>query len=88
MIVALAKRVVKFINMFPPKGRVSNYFSPCAIITHLSLDYNTNCQHPFGSCVQANNEPDPTNTPAARTLDCIYLDSNVMNFYICQPTLS
>ena len=75
MIIALAKRVIKFINMFPPKGGVSKYYSPRAIITRLPLDCNMSCQHPFGSCVQANNQPDPTNTPAARTLDCIYLDS-------------
>ena len=75
MIIALAKRVIKFINMFPPKGGVSKYYSPRAIITRLPLDYNMSCQHPFGSYVQANNHPDPTNTPAARTLDCIYLDS-------------
>ena len=75
MIIALAERVVKFINVFPPKGGVSNYYSPHAIITCLPLDHNLNCQHPFGSCVQANNQPHPSNTPAARTLDCICLDS-------------
>ena len=33
MIKALAKRVVKFVNMFPPKGGVSEYWSPRAIVT-------------------------------------------------------
>ena len=28
MVIALAKRCVKFLNMFPPKGGISSYYSP------------------------------------------------------------
>ena len=76
MIKALAKHCAKFLNMFPPNGGVSEYFSPRAILTNKPLDYNNNCTHPFGTYFQANHESNPTNTPAACTLDCIYLDSN------------
>ena len=76
LIKALAKRVVKFLNMFPPKGGVCTHWSPCAIVTGKPLDYNINCVCPFGSFVQALNEPNPLNTPAPRSLDAIYLDAN------------
>ena len=61
--------------MFPPKGGISQHYSPRAIITRIPLDYNNNCKHPFGCYVQAHHEPEPTNTQAPRTLDCILLDS-------------
>ena len=76
MIRAAAKRAVKWLNMFPPKGGVSKYYSPRAIVTGRPLDYNNNCVHSFGTYVQALQENTPTNTPAPRTLDCIFLDSN------------
>ena len=75
MIKAAAKRAVKWLNMFPPKGGVSKYFSPRAIVTGCPLDYNNNCKHSFGAYVQALQENVPTNSPAPRTLDCIFLDS-------------
>ena len=75
MVKALVGRLVKWLNMFPPQGGISAHYSPRAIVTGLPLDYNNHCKHSFGSYVQAGNENDPTNTPAPRTLDCIYLDS-------------
>ena len=76
MIKAAAKRAVKWLNMFPPKGGVSKYYSPRAIVTGRPLDYNTSCKYSFGSYVQALQENVPTNSPAPRTLDCIFLDSS------------
>ena len=61
------------LNYFPAKGGVSAYFSPYTLMTGKQLDYNKHCQIPFGQYVQANDEPNPTNTNAPRTLDCIYL---------------
>ena len=55
---------------------MSQYYSPRAIVTGKPLDYNNNCKHSFGSYVIALNENNPTNTPAPRGLDCIFLDSN------------
>jgi hypothetical protein len=59
------------LNCFPAKGGISPYFSPYAILTGRPLDYEKHCQIPFGAYVQANNEPNPTNTNAP-TIDCIY----------------
>jgi hypothetical protein len=61
------------LNYFPTKGGVSPYFSPHVILTGRSLDFTKHCKFPFGAYVQANNEPQPTNTNAPRTIDCIYL---------------
>ena len=71
MIKALAKRVVKFLNMFPLKGGVSDYWSPCAIVTGRPLDCKTSCICSFGTFVQAENEPNLSNTLALLSLDGI-----------------
>jgi hypothetical protein len=61
------------LNLFPAKGGVSAYLSPHVIITGRNLDFDKHCQVPFGSHVQVNQENDPTNTQAPRTIDAIYL---------------
>jgi hypothetical protein len=61
------------LNLFPAKGGVSAYLSPYTIMTGRNLDYDKHCQVPFGAYVQANQENDPTNTQAPRTIDAIYL---------------
>ena len=76
MIKAAAGRIIKWLNMFPPKGGVSMHYSPQTIVTGKPLDYNYNCKYAFGSYVQALQENIPTNSPAPRTLDCIFLDSD------------
>ena len=43
------------------------------ILHHENLDYNKYCKYPFGSYVQAHQEPTPKNSQYARTIDCIYL---------------
>ena len=58
------------------KRGVSKDSSPRAIVPGHTLDCNTSCKFPFGSHVIALNENVPTNTPAPRGLDCIYLDTN------------
>ncbi|KAG7373398.1 reverse transcriptase RNA-dependent DNA polymerase [Nitzschia inconspicua] len=63
----------KKLNFFPAKHGISQYYSPRMILHQKNLDYNRHCQHSIGSFVQAVNEPDPSNTNAPRTLDCIYL---------------
>ena len=75
MVKAAAQYVVKWLNMFPPKGGVSSHYSPRAILTGRPLDYNLHCKYSFGSFVLALNETTPSNTPAPRTLDCIFLDA-------------
>jgi hypothetical protein len=46
------------------------------ILHQRNLDYDKHCQYAFGTYVQAHDEPDPSNTNAPRTLDCIYLRYN------------
>jgi hypothetical protein len=46
------------------------------ILHERNLDYDKHCQIAPGTYVQAHNEPDPSNTNAARTLDGIYLCYN------------
>ena len=52
------------------------HYSPRAIVTNKPIDYNQNCKHAFGCYVQALQENTPFNSPAAQTLDCIFLDSD------------
>jgi hypothetical protein len=73
MVKILAMECAKKLNFFPPKGGISPYYSPRMILHQQSLDYSKHCYYPFGSYVQAHNEPDPKNTQHPRTLDCIYL---------------
>ena len=74
MISILTMEVTKKLNLFPPKGGTSPYYSPRMILHHSTLDFNKHFTYEFGQFVQAHND-DPTtkNTPKSRTIDCIYL---------------
>ncbi len=61
------------LNMFPAKGGISPYYSPRVLLGGQDIDFNKHCQVPFGAYVQANQENDPKNTNAPRTIDAIYL---------------
>ena len=61
------------LNFFPSKNGVSKYYSPRMILHQENLDFAKHCQFTFGEYVQAHDEPNPTNTNAPRSLDCIYL---------------
>ena len=52
------------LNLFPAKHGISSYYSPMAIVKNNRLDYSKHCLIPFGTYVQAHNEPDPTNMEA------------------------
>lgn len=73
MLKYLAMVVTHQLNLFPAKGGVSAYLSPHVLLTGRNLDFAKHCQVPFGSYVQVNQENDPTNTQAPRTIDAIYL---------------
>ena len=73
MIKFLAMEVARKLNMFPPRGGVSNYYSPRAILHGKPLEYSKHCRVPFGTYVQGHDDNDPKNTPQARTTDGIYL---------------
>ena len=68
MIKAAAKCALKWLNMFPPKGGVSQYYSPGAIIMGKPLNYNNNCKYSFESYVIALNKNNLMNTPAPKNL--------------------
>jgi hypothetical protein len=73
MLRKLVAHETKLLNFLPAKGGVSAYLSPYSIITGKSVDHDKELAIPFGAYVQGCNEPQPTNTNAPRTLDCIYL---------------
>ena len=73
MIRYLAMVQTSNLNLFPVKGGVSDHYSPRMIITQEQLNYDRDCKVEFGSYVQVNHEPKPTNTLEARTIDAIYL---------------
>ena len=58
--------------MFPDKGGIPNV-SPRILTKGIKLDYIKHCRLPFGSYVQVHDEPSPTNSPTARTVDAITL---------------
>ena len=68
-----AMEVARWMNMFPPKNGISEYYSPRLIMTGKPIDYNKHCKFSFGSYVQALNENNPTNTTNPRTIGCIFL---------------
>jgi hypothetical protein len=59
--------VVLRINWVPPKGGVSQQFSPFTIIHQRAVDYNKHCKYTFGDYVQTHEEGD--NTMRERTID-------------------
>ena len=76
MIKMLVTESAKKLNFFPTKNGVSSYYSPRMILHQRSLEYNRHCQHALGTYVQAHEEPQFSNTNAARSLDCVYLRYN------------
>ena len=61
------------LNYFPNKNGVSKYYSPSMIVAQENLDSDRHCKYACGDYVQAHEEPEHTNTNAARSLDCLYL---------------
>jgi hypothetical protein len=61
------------LNFFPVKGGCSDYYSPRKILHHVKLNFAHQCTFPILGFVKAHDEPHPSNTLQARTLDCIYL---------------
>ena len=69
----LVMEAARKLNYFPAKYGISQHYSPRQIMHQQTLDYEKHCKFVFGSYVQAHDEPAPTNTQAARTIDAIYL---------------
>jgi hypothetical protein len=61
------------LNLFPAKGGISAYYSPHVILGGRNIDFEKHCQVPFGAYVQANQDNNPKNSNAPRTIDAIYL---------------
>jgi hypothetical protein len=76
MVKVLVDDFAKKLNVFAAKNGISQYYSPHMILHQQNLDYDKHCQYAFGTYVQAYEEPDPSNTNAPHTLDCIYLQYN------------
>ena len=73
MIIRGIAQCVKWLNAFPPSGGLSPVYSPYAIVEGKAVDFDKHCQIPFGSYVQAVTANSPSNTPAERTKDGIFL---------------
>ena len=73
MIIRCASEVMKWLNTFPPKGGISAYYSPRAIILNKGVDYKIHCQHQFGAYVQAHTDNPKTNTMHERAIDSVYM---------------
>jgi hypothetical protein len=63
----------KKLNFFPNRHGVSKHYRPRMILHQDNLDYDCHCKYILGEYVQAHDKPSPSNTNAARLLDCIYL---------------
>lgn len=60
-------------NMYPPKGGISDTYSPHMIMQRQKLDYSKHFQFTFGEFVLSHVENSPTNGMEARGVDSIYL---------------
>jgi hypothetical protein len=76
MVKILVSEAAKKLNFFPAQHGISPYYSPRMILHQKNLDYGKHCQYSFGTYVQAHDEPNPSNSTAPRSLDCIYLRYN------------
>ena len=64
MIKYMAMKATRKLNFFPPKGEVSQYYSPQEIFHHEKLDYNKHYLIAQFLYVQAHTEPNPLNSQA------------------------
>ncbi|KAL7577185.1 hypothetical protein ACA910_003520 [Epithemia clementina (nom. ined.)] len=69
----LVMECAKQLNFLSPKDSVSTQYSPRMIIHHEPLDYQRHCATPFGTYVQASDDPMIKNDLRPQTIDCIYL---------------
>jgi hypothetical protein len=74
MVKILTMECANKLNFLPPKGGVSEYYSPRMILHHENIDYAKHCAIPFGTYMQeAAQENTPSNTQESCSLNCIYL---------------
>ena len=72
LLVKMVNNCALWINKFPAKGGIPNV-SPRTLMTGIKLYYSKHWRLPFGSYVQVNDEPSPTNSPTAKTVGAITL---------------
>ena len=73
MIMVLAEHSVKQLNVFPAKHGISQCHSPETITTGRTVDCNKHCQHEFGTCAQAHDEPRKKKSVKERSIDSMCL---------------
>lgn len=83
MKIAKMKLAVMWMNIFPRKGGISQFYSPRTIVFGEFIDYNTMCRVPYGAYVETIEEPIPSNTETPRGLPCIALcpENNIQGSY-------
>ena len=73
MIIYLVLSMTSKLNYFPSRFGLSKYYSPRMLLYIRNLTFKKHCKFSFGAHVQANQEPKPSDTLRARTIDCIYM---------------
>ena len=73
MLIEMVHTSVLWLNVFPPKGGVSDTISPRLILTGIPFDYNKHCKYVFGTYGQVHEEPTPSNTQVGCTVGAICL---------------
>jgi hypothetical protein len=73
MLINLIYYVVLWLNAPIWENGALTEYSPREIVTGWKLNFKKHCQALWGSYVEANVDPDRTNTLEPRTAPCIYL---------------
>ena len=83
MLIKMVYNAVKWINVFPLKGGISEFLSLWTILTGTQLNYAMDCHLPFGSYIQAHEEPNLTNGQESRMVGaiCIGQSGNIQGLY-------
>jgi hypothetical protein len=66
VLIELVYHIVLWLNAFPMKLGLSANLLPRKLVLQHKLDFKKHCKALFGSYCEAHNEPDRTNTMAAR----------------------
>ena len=77
MVALLAVEVTNHLNFFPPRGGISDYYSPRQIIEKRNLDYRRQCAIPMFTYVEATDDRAVKNDMKQRTISALYIRPKV-----------
>jgi hypothetical protein len=73
MLVELINFAIFWLNAFPSESGISDEYSPRELILRRGIDFNKHCRVPFGTYVEAHDDPIVTNDSKPRTTPAIAL---------------